>query len=94
MLFNIHLSQWPDKSFQQFADKVSDARRAGDINKAFESIAETMKLFGNHDSAYGKTVANKDFCFSTSYGNEDIISKKSIVHISKIENNCMAKSMR
>jgi hypothetical protein len=53
-----------------------------------------MKLFGNHDSAYGKTVANKDFCFSTSYGNEDIISKKSIVHISKIENNCMAKSMR
>jgi hypothetical protein len=29
---------------------VSDARLAGDVDKAYEVIAETMKLFGN--SAY------------------------------------------
>ncbi len=52
---------------------MSDARRAGDIDKAYELIAETMKLFGN--SAYGKTVTNKKIV-STSYGNEDNISKK------------------
>ncbi len=33
-----------------------------------------MKLFGN--SAYGKTVTNKEKNVSTSYGNEDSISKK------------------
>jgi hypothetical protein len=29
----------PEKSFQQFANEVSDTRRAGDINKAYELIA-------------------------------------------------------
>jgi hypothetical protein len=48
----------PEKSFQQFADEVSDARRAGDVDTSKELIAETMKLFGN--SAYGKTVTNKE----------------------------------
>ncbi len=33
-----------------------------------------MKLFGN--SAYGKIVTNKEIFISTSYGNEDNISKK------------------
>ncbi len=33
-----------------------------------------MKLFGN--SAYGKTVTNKEKIVSTSYGNENNISKK------------------
>jgi hypothetical protein len=65
---------------------VSNARRAGDIDKAYELIAETMKLFGN--SVYGKTVANKEKK-STFYGDELIIMKiiflkKIIVHISKI----------
>ena len=55
-----------EKSFQQFAGEVSDARRAGDIDTAYELIAETMKLFGN--SAYGKTVTNKENFVSTSYG--------------------------
>ncbi len=72
----------PKKSFQQFADEVSHARPAGDIDKAYELIAETMKLFGK--SAYEKTVTNKENFVSTSYGNEKNISKKSIVHISKI----------
>jgi hypothetical protein len=29
-----------------------------DVGKAYELIAETMKLFGN--SAYGKTITNKE----------------------------------
>ncbi len=40
-----------------------------------------MKLIGN--SAYGKIVTNKVNNISTSYRNEDNISKKSIAHISK-----------
>ncbi len=39
------------------ADEVADARRAGDIDKSRELIAETMKIFGN--SAFGKTFSNK-----------------------------------
>ncbi len=62
------------------------------ILKAYELIAETMKVIRN--SAYGKTVTNKENFVSTSYGNEDNISKKSIAHISKIGNNCMDKNMR
>ena len=53
---------------------MSDARRAGDVDTSKELIAETTKLFGN--SAYGKTVTNKENFVSTSYGNEDYISKK------------------
>jgi hypothetical protein len=64
----------PEYAFQQFADEVSDARRAGDVDTAYELIAETMKLFGN--SAYGKTITNKENFVSTTYGNEDNISKK------------------
>ncbi len=55
-------------------DEVSDARRAGDVDTSKELIAETMKLFGN--SAYGKTVTNKENFVSASYGKEDNISKK------------------
>ena len=40
----------------------------------YELIAETMKLFGN--SAYGKCITNKEKNLSTTYGNEDNISKK------------------
>ena len=72
--FHCAIKYTPEKSFQQFADEVSDARRAGDVDTSKELIAETMKLFGN--SAYGKTVTNKENFVSTSYGNEDNISKK------------------
>ncbi len=41
-----------------------------------------MKLFGN--TAYGKTITNKEKIVSTSYGNEDNISKKINNHILKI----------
>jgi hypothetical protein len=64
----------PEKSFQQFADEVSDAGRAGDVDTSKDLIAEIMKLFSN--SAYGKTVTNKEMFDSTTYGNEDNISKK------------------
>ncbi len=45
--FHCAIKYTPENSFQQFADEVSDARRAEDIDKAYELIAETMKLFGN-----------------------------------------------
>ncbi len=80
--FHCAIKYTPEKSFQQFADEVSDARRAGNIDDSKKLIAETMKLFRN--SAYGKTVINKEKFVSTSYGNEDNISIKKIVHISKI----------
>jgi len=64
----------PSKSFQLFADEVSDARRAGDVDKNYDLIAETMKLFGN--SAYGKTITNKEGFVNTSYANENDITKK------------------
>jgi hypothetical protein len=50
-------------AFQQFADVVSDARRAGDVDKAYELIAETMKIFGN--SGCGKTITNEERFVST-----------------------------
>ena len=72
--FHCAIKYNPECSFKTFADEVSDARRAGDVDKAYELIAETMKLFGN--SAYGKTITNKEKFVSTTYGNEDNISKK------------------
>ena len=64
----------PSYSFKNFADEVSNARRAGDIDKNYDLIAETMKLFGN--SAYGKTITNKEGFVNTSYANENDITKK------------------
>ena len=36
--------------FQTFAEKVSDARRGGDIDPSKAIIADTMKLIGKHFS--------------------------------------------
>ena len=72
--FHCAIKYQREYAFQQFADEVSDARRAGDVDKAYELIAETMKLFGN--SAYGKCIINKENLVSTAYGNEDNISKR------------------
>ena len=44
------------------------------MDKEYERIAETMKLFGN--SAYGKTITNKEGFVSTTYATEDNINKK------------------
>jgi hypothetical protein len=62
------------KCFEEFVNEVSNARRAGDVDKSMEIIAETMKLFGN--SAYGKTITNKESFVSTTYANEINIGKK------------------
>jgi hypothetical protein len=72
--FHCAIVYTPECAFKKFSDEVSDARRAGDIDKAYELIAETMKLFGN--SAYGKCITNKERFVSTTYGNENNISKK------------------
>ena len=48
----------PSTCFQPFADHVTRARRAGDVDASKKLIGETMKLLGN--SAYGKTITNLD----------------------------------
>ncbi len=63
----------PKCAFKQVSDELSDARCEGDIDKAYELQAKTMKLFGNR--AYGKTVTNKEKLNPTTYCNEDIIYK-------------------
>jgi hypothetical protein len=78
--FHCAIKHTPDKG--QFANEVSDARRAGDSEEACELTAETTKLLGN--SAYGKTVANKKILFQHLMVTKIIFLKRSIVHISKI----------
>ena len=75
----------PSYSFRKIADEVLDARRAEDVDKNYDLIAETMKLFGN--SAYGKTITNKEGFVNTSYANEKDITKKLIIHVLKILKN-------
>jgi G:T-mismatch repair DNA endonuclease (very short patch repair protein) len=62
----------PHPCFQQFADAVSDARRAGDVDALVFIIAETMKLFGN--SAYGKTLTDKEKQLNIYFTNEDDVT--------------------
>ncbi len=47
----------PSRCFKQFADRVSNDRRAGDRNPSLKAIADTSKLIGN--SFYGYTIMNK-----------------------------------
>ncbi|BFZ06709.1 hypothetical protein BsWGS_09748 [Bradybaena similaris] len=47
----------PETCFEQFGNKVSDARRDGDLDNNCTIKSETMKLLGN--AAYGKTLTNK-----------------------------------
>ena len=48
----------PQRCFRQFVRDVSDARRAGDVDKAQKIIADTMKLIGN--SGYGTLIMDKE----------------------------------
>ena len=52
------IQYWPKDSFKTFGEHVSQARQDGDVNPDQAIIADTMKLLGN--SAYGKTITNKD----------------------------------
>ncbi|TYZ65581.1 hypothetical protein PybrP1_000619 [[Pythium] brassicae (nom. inval.)] len=47
----------PHRAFKEFMDKVSDARRAGDVDKSKAMVAEMMKLIGN--SAFGRSGMDK-----------------------------------
>ena len=47
----------PKQPFRKFVQEVSDARRAGDIDKDKKIIADTMKLIGN--SGYGSLIMDK-----------------------------------
>ncbi len=42
--FHCAIKYVPKQSFKIFAEEVSDARRAGDVDKAYEIIAENMNL--------------------------------------------------
>ncbi len=53
-----------------------------DIDKAYELIAETLKLFGN--SAYGKCITNKEKLYLQLMEMKMIFLKRSIAHILKI----------
>ena len=64
----------PTTCFQEFADAVSDARRAGDTDKNLLIIGNTMKTIGN--SAYGKMITNKEKHITLKYVGEDKISKQ------------------
>jgi hypothetical protein len=44
--------------FRQLGEKVSEARRQGDKDKAFTITSDTIKLLGN--SAYGSSLTNKE----------------------------------
>ena len=63
----------PQPCFRFFGEAVSAARRDGnaDPNKAI--IADTMKLLGN--SAYGKTVTNKDMQRDMKYCTDVVASR-------------------
>ena len=47
----------PAKCFKQFADRVSNDRRAGDRDPNLKAIADTSKLIGN--SFYGYTIMDR-----------------------------------
>ena len=48
----------PMSCFKQFHDKVSDARRAGDVHEDQSIIADTMKLIGN--SGFGSMTMDQE----------------------------------
>ena len=48
----------PRKIFANFAQLVTEARRAGDADPELKLLADTSKLVGN--SAYGKTITDKE----------------------------------
>jgi hypothetical protein len=60
--------------FKKFAEKVSEERRKGDVDKKYAIIAEMWKLVGN--SAFGRTGMNKSKFNETIYGDETKYNKE------------------
>jgi hypothetical protein len=78
--FHCAITYTPECAYKQFSDEVSDARRAGDIDKAFELITETSSLGIAH---MVKLLQIKNFLKQR---NDDNISKNTIIHILQIQN--------
>ncbi|XP_078681482.1 uncharacterized protein LOC144916278 [Branchiostoma floridae x Branchiostoma belcheri] len=66
----------PKKCFEPFVEAVSNARREGDRDDRKKVIAETMKLIGN--SAYGKTVTNKEKQLKVEYFGDVVSTTRAI----------------
>ena len=68
----------PKPCFRHFAESVSTALRAGDVDPDKAIIVDTMKLLGN--SGYGKTVTNidrhQDAKYCTEVGTSALINNK------------------
>lgn len=63
----------PRRCFYELIKEISDARRAGDVDKSKEIIGDTCKLIGN--SLYGKTIENRENHSKVVYCSEDKVEK-------------------
>ena len=74
----------PMSCFKQFHDKVSDARRAGDVHEDQSIIADTMKLIGN--SGFGSMIMDQEKHQKVIYvrGDKDIQMKVNDPHFKKL----------
>ena len=63
----------PKRCFYELTKEISDARRAGDVDKSKEIIGDTCKLIGN--SLYGKTIENRENHSKVVYCEEDKVEK-------------------
>ena len=78
----------PRKCFQNFANNVSDDRRAGDSNQNMRVVADTSKLIGN--SVYGYSIMNKNKHLSVKFCNENrackLVNDPRFVSLEEFEN--------
>ena len=75
----------PQASFKEFREKVSEARRKGDVSPDHLLLGDTMKLLGN--SAYGSMIMDQEKHQKVEYvkGNRDIALKVNLPTFKKIE---------
>ena len=85
----------PDACFKQFADRVSNDRRAGDRNADFQPVAETSKLIGN--SFYGYTIMNKTKHCKVTIVNEEeavkLINEPRFSSLDELDDDCFEVSV-
>ncbi len=58
--YHLPIKYTPKQSFKKFADTVSDARSAGDVDKAYDLIAETVKFFHGSKTSHRINIAVDD----------------------------------
>jgi hypothetical protein len=59
----------PLKCFADFVEKISEARRLGDVDPSQAVVGDTMKLIGN--SAYGSSIMDKEKHTNVKYESEE-----------------------